>query len=82
MYQCLIHQVSFFVESNVKTLTAYMQDQVIYALHIARNAIGAVFYDGGSRTLSVMEDVPQTDLKSDIEQRKRLTYVVLDMAPV
>jgi hypothetical protein len=59
-----------------------MQHQVIYALHIARNVIGAVFYDGGSRTLSVMEDVPQTDLKSDIEQRKRLTYVMLDMAPV
>lgn len=59
-----------------------MQHQVIYALHIARNAIGAVFYDGESRTLSVMEDVPQTDLKSDIEQRKQWTYVQLDMAPV
>ncbi|KAG2172127.1 hypothetical protein INT44_004749 [Umbelopsis vinacea] len=41
---------------------------VIYALHITRNAIGAVFYDSGTRTLSIMEDVPQTDLKSDIEQ--------------
>ncbi|KAI8576991.1 hypothetical protein K450DRAFT_274164 [Umbelopsis ramanniana AG] len=50
------------------TISPNEAEGVIYALHIARNAIGAVFYDGGSRTLSIMEDVPQTELKSDIEQ--------------
>jgi hypothetical protein len=41
---------------------------VIAALHAAQNAIGAVFYDMGGRTLSIMEEIPLTDLKSDIEQ--------------
>ncbi|KAH8548946.1 muts domain V-domain-containing protein [Umbelopsis sp. PMI_123] len=63
------------VQTYETVISPSESEGVIAALHAVQNAIGAVFYDMGGRTLSIMEEIPLTDLKSDIEQLLRQSSV-------